>query len=165
MSGFYHDDKFGVITRKWFGLTKKHGGDCADGYTIGSAATCVAKVARWYPRGPITLVKAGVMVLATLQKRVASNLELRHRFRADGASGSLGIECIHDVGTATKTAPWTISSSVTITRALVSAGDYMTIKTATPQSDSSTRLTSSVLGTLAYFVDYKPCYDTGGRWD
>ncbi len=162
----YDDNKYGVITRKWFGLTTKHGGDRTlgvGGYTIGSAATCVAKVARWYPRGPIKLVKAGIMVLATLQKRVASNTELRHRFFADGASASVGITVTHDPGTATQVAPYTISSSVTITRSKVKAGAYMMIKTATPQSDENSRRTSSVLGTLAYFVDYKPAFDN--KWD
>lgn len=165
MPSSYSDSKFGVIQRKWFGLTKKMGGDCADGYTIGSAATCVAKVARWYPRGPVKLVKAGVMVLATLEKRVASNWELRHRFRADGASASLGILVTHDPGTATKVAPYTIASSTTITRSRVKAGGYVAIKTATPQTDEGTRLTASVLGTLAYFVDYKPMFDGDGKWD
>lgn len=155
----YDNGKYGVINRKWFGLTKKFGGDCADGYTIGSAATCVAKVARWYPRGPIKLIKAGVMVLATLEKRVASNWELRHRFFADGASGSVGITVTHDPTTATKVAPYAISSGITITRARVKQGGYMKIKTATPQTSNSSRLTSSVLGSLAYFIDYKTMYN------
>ncbi len=162
MPSTYDDAKYGVITRKWFGLTTKLGGDRPVGtgvFTIGSGATCVSKVARWYPRGPIRLVKAGVMVVATLQKRVASNTELRHRFFADGASASLGILVTHDPGTATQVAPYTISSSVTITRARVKAGAYMMIKTATPQSDENSRRTSSVLGSLAYFVDYEPYFD------
>lgn len=164
----YDDGKFGVITRKWFGLSTKHGGeyaaDALTAFEVGSAATCVAKTARWYPRGPIQLIKAGIMVVATLQKRVASNWELRHRFFADGASGSVGISITHDPGTATQVAPFTIASSTTITRARVKAGSYMRVKTATPQTDSNTRLTSSVLGTLAYFVDYKPMFQDG-KWD
>ena len=36
MSNFYDDSKFGMVNRKWFGLTKKHGGDCAAGYTFGT---------------------------------------------------------------------------------------------------------------------------------
>ncbi len=167
MTNFYDDSKFGVITRKWFGLTTKLGGDKVVGtgvFTIGSGATCVIKIAKWYPRGPIKLVKAGVMVVATLQKRVASNYELRHRFLADGASGSVGITVTHDPGTATQVAPYTISSSVTLTRAKVKAGAYMVIKTATPQTDENTRRTSSVLGSLAYFVDYVPMYD-GSKWN
>ncbi len=159
----YDDSKFNVITRKWFGLSTKHGGDyAADALTafeVGSNATCVAKVARWYPRGPIEILKAGVMVVATLQKRVASNWELRHRFFADGASASVGITVTHDPGTATQVAPFVISSSVTITRKRVKAGAYIRVKTATPQTDSNTRLTSSVLGTLAYFIDYRPLFD------
>lgn len=163
MGNTYDDEKFGVVTRKWFGLTKKFGGDCADGYAVGSAATCVSKVTRWYPRGPIKLVKAGVMVLATLEKRVASNWELRHRFFADGASASLGILCTHDPVAATKVAPYTISSSVTITRGRVKAGSYIKVKTATPQTDEGTRLTNSVLGSLAYFLDYVPALDP--KWN
>lgn len=159
MSNIYDDSKFGVITRKWFGLTKKFGGDCADGYTVGSAATCVSKVARWYPRGAISLRKAGVVMLATLQKRVASNWELRHRFFADGASASVGITVTHDPVAATKVAPYTIASSVTLTRSRVKAGAYIRIKTATPQTDENSRLTSSVLGSLAYFVDYVPLFN------
>jgi hypothetical protein len=67
----YDDAKYGIIERKWFGLTKKLGGETAAGFTLGTTdATAVSHLARWYPKGPILLVKAGSFTLATLNRKV-----------------------------------------------------------------------------------------------
>src|SRR3990167_6113783 len=89
MSNFYEDSKFGVITRKWFGLTKKLGGDVAAGYTLATTdATVISHLARWYPRGPIKILKMGSFVLATLVNASVDRVPVRLLTR--GASASVG---------------------------------------------------------------------------
>ena len=89
MSGDYSDDAYGVINRKWFGLTKKHGGDVATGYTFGTTdATKQTHLVSWFPRGPIKMIKAGSFILATLSN--ASVDIVPGRIRTRGASASLG---------------------------------------------------------------------------
>jgi len=68
----YSDAQYSVIERTWFGLHLNKGGcvAAAAGYTCGAeAATSNNHLAAYYPKGPIRLLKFGVMV----QKAVASN--------------------------------------------------------------------------------------------
>jgi hypothetical protein len=164
MGNFYDDARFGVIKRKWFGLTKKHGGDVADGYTFGTTdATVITQVARWYPRGPIRMLKAGHMVLATLSN--ASNDLVPARLLTRGGSASSGFSW-NVKNTATDIAPFVIGSDITPTVAQVKAGEYITIETATPQTDNGTAAnTATTTGTVAFFLDYLPQYDVDGKWD
>lgn len=159
MSNFYSDSKFGVITRKWFGLTKKLGGDCATGYTLGTTdATHVSQLARWYPRGPIKMVKFGAFVLATLVNASVERVPCRIYTR--GASASAGA-----VAYVAKTL-FGFGSTTTFTNDRVRAGDYISIVTGTPQTDAGTAgNTATTTGTLAFFLDYVPTYDSTGKWD
>lgn len=159
MPNFYDDSKFGVINRKWFGLTKKLGGDAASGYTLATTdATHISQLARWYPRGPIKMKKFGAFVLATLVN--ASVDRVPHRLMTRGASASVGA-----VAYSAKTL-FSFGSTVTFTVSQVKAGEYISIITGTPQTDKGTAAnTATTTGTVAFFLDYVPTYDSGGKWD
>lgn len=164
MSNFYDDSKFGVIQRKWFGLTKKHGGDAASGYTFGTTdATVQSQLARWYPRGPIRMIKAGSFALATITN--ASNDLIQVTLRTRGASASTGAQW-YAKSTSTAVSAYTYASTTTFTVRQVKAGEYISIVTGTPQTDKGTAAnTATTTGTVAFFVDYVPTYDVDGKWD
>ena len=158
MSGDYSDDAYGVINRKWFGLTKKWGGDVAAGYTFATTdATKIAHLAKYYPRGPIKMTKVGSFVLATLTN--ASVDAIPGRLRTRGASASLG--CTWNIkSTATAEAPATISSVTTFTVSQVKAGEYISIDSGTPQTDNATAAnTATTTGSVAFFMDWVPKWD------
>ena len=164
MSNNYDDSKYGVITRKWFGLTLKNGGDVANGsgYTV-SSATCTYKVARWYPKGPIKIVKAGYLVQATLVGGGTHKGAPVVRFKAYAGASVMANVKVASAGT---TAAYTIASAVTFTRDNPAAGEYIGIKVSsryTIRATSSTGLgtavtRSSMTGTLAFFIDYVPVF-------
>lgn len=159
MSGKYDDGQYGVITRKWFGLTKKMGGDAATGYTLGTTdATAIAHVARWYPRGPIKVLKAGSFTLATLNGSGVDRIDARVKVR--GASASLAASW-----DAFSSAQFTFASDISMSAVQVKAGEYLSIRTGTPETDNGTaKNTSTTTGTLAFFVDYVPMFDAT-KWN
>lgn len=154
----YDDGIYGMIQRKWFGLTKKYGGDVAAGYTLGTTdATAIAHVARWYPRGPIRVLKGGSFTLATLNGSGVDRIDCRIKVR--GASASLAASF-----DAFASAQFSFASDESMTNALVKAGEYISIRTGTPETDKGTaKNTSTTTGTLAFFVDWVPFYDA--KWD
>lgn len=168
MSGSYDDARFGVIQRQWFGLSKKWGGDrpnaraaSGQGCFGTTDATTKTHIAKWYPRGPIRLVKAGVMTLASVTNASVDRVPVRVMTR--GASASLGSLFYIN---AVPTVQAEISSSVTFTARDVRAGEYLSIKTGTPQTDKGTAAnTATTLGTVAFFVDYVRTWDPSGKWD
>jgi hypothetical protein len=165
MNQSYADSKYSVIERKWFGLTKKHGGDAASGYTFATTdATKIAQLAYWRPKGPIKIVKAGCMRLATITNASVDLIPVRVRTR--GASASLGCT-FYAKSTATAQAPFTFASAVSFTAAEVRAGEYLSIDTGTPQTDNGTAAnTATTTGTVAFFVDYVRKYDAADtNWD
>src|SRR4051812_37127923 len=93
----YDDGKYGVINRAWFGLSRKWGGPLSNARTAtvrpGCFATAhgtsVVHMAKWYPRGPIRITKAGSFVLSTLTN-ASSDLHIG-RIRARGASASVAV--------------------------------------------------------------------------
>lgn len=163
MSNFYDDAKFGVINRAWFGLTKKWGGDVAAGFTFGTAhGTSISHLAKWYPRGPIKMIKAGNFVLATLTN-ASSDLH-QARVRTRGASASAGCSWyIKQTSTAVSQAAF--ASTTTFTVQQVKAGEYVQIMTATPTTDKATRVQATTTGSVAFFVDYVAKFDSTGKWD
>jgi hypothetical protein len=53
-----------------------------------------------------------------------------------------------------------VASTTTFTVRQVKAGEYITVKTGTPQTDKGTAAnTATTLGTVAFFVDYVPTWD------
>jgi len=166
MSNFYDDSRFGVITRKWFGLTKKWGGETATGFTIYTAthgATTISHVAKWYPRGPIKMVKAGAFVMGTVAHVSGSHPQINGRIRTRGASASSGCTFVAVAdATAIQAA---IGSTTTFSVRQCKAGEYITVQTSTPTTAKGTRVLSTVTGTVAFFVDYIPTWDSTGKWD
>jgi hypothetical protein len=156
----YADGKYGVIERKWFGLTKKFGGDCADGYTFGTTdATTIDHLSRWYPKGPIRLLKAGHIVLATIAVGATAGDDIPARLRVNGANES-GDWDIDDGA-----APYAIASTVTFTNPIIDAGSYIGIRTGTAVSGDGTESnTATSTGTVAFFIDYVREYHQT-KWD
>lgn len=181
MPNFYDDSKFGVITRKWFGLTKKWGGDNAAGYTYGTAhGTSITHLAKWYPRGPIRITKAGSMTIATLAN-ASSDLHIG-RIRTRGASASVAVQwylkststqvlqtviASNNVGRSLPTGnPPSAANTSSVTMInQCKAGEYISVMTATPTTDKATRVQATTSGTSVFFVDYVPTFDSGGKWD
>lgn len=157
----YDDAKYGVIERKWFGLTKKYGGDCAAGYTFGTTdATTQTHVARWYPKGPIKIIKAGSFTLCTLNGSGCDKIDCRVKTRGASASLCASFDCF-------SSAQNTFASDVSMGYNVVKAGEYITIKTGTPETDKGTaKITATLTGTMAFFVDYVRMFDpSDNNWD
>ena len=163
MAEYYSDAKFGVVTRKWFGLTTKRGGDVANSanlYTLATKdATVRAQLAAWYPKGPIRVVKVGSRVIATLVNASVDRVPVR--FKTRGASASLIVRI-----NSAKTLLSIASANTGFTVSQCKAGEYLSITTGTPQTDKGTAAnTATTTGTLAFFVDYVPTYDSIGTHD
>lgn len=163
----YDDNKYGVITRKWFGLSKKLGGDAAAGYTLagtGDAGPDTTHLTRFYPKGPVNIIKFGVFNLATQSQGASAVDKCLARLKGRGASAS-NMASVNLV----QTAPFAIasieSSNTTdfpITR--VNAGEYISIVQATKETANGTDLGSTLAGTVAFFVDIVPAFDAD-KWD
>jgi len=168
----YDAAKFQVIERKWFGLTKKVGGDAASGYTFGSTGTDVDHLARWYPRGPIKVLKAGYKVLATLATPATAiaawALINIFKSNATGTAKSTKLTS-YTVKTDDTNRPdlWAIGASNTVMASSeVEAGRFITIQAATPTSENATAAAGTLGGTVAFFIDYRRHYDPSNeKWD
>lgn len=156
----YDHDKYGVIQRKWFGLTKKCGGDSASGFTFGTTSATVADhVTRYYPKGPIKLKKFGALVLATMVNSSVDKVTAR-LYCDTGVEASLDVKT-----TSTDEAQYTINSTVTFTSATIGPGSFLAIDSATPDTDVGTQAnTATQKGTVAFFIDYHPIYHAT-KWD
>lgn len=156
----YDDAIYRVVERKWFGLTKKMGGDCAAGYTLGTTdATTQTHVARWYPQGPIRIVKAGSFTICTLNGSGVDKIDCRMKIKSGSASICASFNCF-------SSAQYTFASDSVISPALHGAGQYVTIKTGTPETDKGTaKNTSTTTGTLAFFIDYVRSFSAPTKWE
>jgi hypothetical protein len=141
----YDSQKYQVVTRTWFGLTDKHGGPFTSPYEKGSA-TCVAKLARWYPRGPITVKKIGMRVLATLGTP-ATNAS------CDGFYYRL----YKDAVVAATDAVW--ADDTYKTALYGDAATYLTIKTSSSYTHDATVDAGTIKGSFAFFIDWIPKFD------
>jgi hypothetical protein len=163
----YSDARYGVIQRHWFGLTKKCGGASADGFTFGSGdpGPDAVQVTRFYPKAPCNIIKFGSFNLATLTFGASTVDRMLCRLIGRGASASV-MASLDIVQTVSPYAIASIESANTtdfpITQ--VKAGEYISITAATKETDKGTDLGSSLLGTVAFFVDMVPAYDAA-RWN
>lgn len=137
---FYSDKKYDVIERHWFGLPKHLGGSAAAGFTFNE--TQAALIKRYYPKGPIRLLKIGVLTVATLGKgeqlvglTVDGTATVKATIVASSASGA-----------------FTIASKTLAT--VVQAGSYLSLL-------ASTNVCST--GSIAVFIDFRRFYNT--KWD
>lgn len=170
MSNFYDDSKFGVIRREWFLLSKKLGGysttaraGASRGCFGTTDATSKTHVTRWYPRGPIKMLKAGSFVQATMTQ--ASSDLVQARLYTRGASASTGCSW-YVKSTSTAVSAFTIASTTTFTVSQVKAGEYISIKTGTPVTDKGTAAnTATLTGTVAFFIDYVSTFSVAGKHD
>lgn len=169
MSNKYDDSKYGVITRKWFGLTKKCGGDAAAGFTFGTgdAGPDTTHVTRFYPKAPVDVIKFGFLTLGTLSCGASVIDRAISRLIGRGASASK-MASVNLMAASTTVSQYTIgsieSSNTTdfpITR--VKAGEYLAITTATKETDKGTDLGSTLTGTVAFFIDMVPAFSS--NWD
>ena len=136
----YDDGKYGVIERHWFSLPITWGGSAAGGITFNE--TEATKVKRFYPKGPIQILKLGVITLGTLGKgEQAFNLKI------DGTT------TMQSVTASSASAPGTIAS-IAVNDGL-SAGSYL-------QLIASTNACST--GTCAVFIDFRRSYHNS-KWD
>jgi len=161
----YDGAKYGPAPRKWFGLTRKWGGDLPNeggrgtsAYTMPATngATAVSHLAKWYPDGPIKILKCGARVLATLTN--ASSDKHLAKFLTRGASASVACT-VNLKSTSTAIAPAAVASKAVMTISQVKAGEYLAIRTATPLTDKGTAIAATTTGSVAFFVDYIPAYD------
>lgn len=162
MGNQYDDARYGVIQRTWFGLTPKLGGMTASGITMGTTGTtkAITTPTRWYPKGPINMVKAGFRVLATITSASSAGRPLNIFTR--GASASVG--CTVNPSTCS-VAQYAVASTVTFTVAQVKAGEYCTFKWGTAKTFKSslptgTAKNATVSGTVAIFVDWVPTFSS-----
>lgn len=166
MANFYDDHKFGVITRTWFGLTQKNGGQDA-AITFGSATT-TTHVAKWRPRGPIKIKKVGYLVQATMAGKATNKGRREFRFLTRGASASVVAKLLP--ATCGTVSAYTFNSTTSLTVSQVKAGEYVSIKSGTPVTYTTTYALGTVTqgtvnGSLAFFIDWVPTYDYSGKWD
>jgi len=159
VSNAYDDAKYGVIERRWFGLTKKCGGSAAGGYTFGTTdATTADHVTRFYPKGPIKLLKFGHLTLATIAGGGTGMDEVPARVLVNGSTETSADLAM--VGAA----QYDIASVVGFTAAQVDAGSYIGIRTGTPQTaDGTDANTATTTGTVAFFIDFVRVYSS--KWD
>lgn len=164
----YADDKYGVISRKWFGLSKAHGGAAAAPFDIAlnDSGTTTAHLARFYPKGPIKIVKWGLRVLGTASQDGPTATQIGNvpfKLLTRGASASSGGEVNLDLS-ATYKAQYSVASTETIAAPNVKAGEYLAVRQATRETAKGTEISTGTLeGTVAFFVDWVPTFST--KWD
>jgi len=167
MSNLYDDGGYKGITRKWFGLTKKLGGETAAGFTFGTTdATKQTHVTRFYPKGPCKIIKFGALRLATMTQ--ASSDKIIAELIGRGASASVMASFLVKDSTTAESqytfASIECSNTTDFPIVQVKEGEYISITTATPKTDKGTAAnTATCTGTVAFFIDIIPTYDS--NWE
>jgi hypothetical protein len=138
----YSDGQFGVVERHWFGLAKLWGGGAAAGITFNETQAAVIK--RFYPKGPIRLLKIGVITMATLGKG--------EQLFGLTVNGTATVKAT--IVASTTAAPGAVASKVLATS--LAAGSYLALL-------ASTNVCST--GTVAVFIDFRRQFDSTGKWE
>jgi hypothetical protein len=138
----YSDNQYGVIERHWFGLSKANGGEAAAGFTFNE--TQAALIKRYYPKGPIKLLKIGVMTLATLGKG--------EQLIGLTVGGTATVKAT--IVASTTSAAYTIASKTLATS--LTAGSYLSLL-------ASTNVCST--GWVAVFLDFRRLYSSADKWE
>lgn len=161
MSNFYDSDKYSVITRTFFGLHDKLGGGYTSAYTKGSATT-VVKLKRFYPKGPIKILKMGLQVLATLGTPATAPPDGFY-YRLSKGGGVIATDFVTAQTTGRVALYGIASKSLTSTDAIIAAGDYISFKTSTPYTMDGTVEAGTINGSFAFFIDWVPHYGSGWK--
>jgi hypothetical protein len=158
----YDHAKYGVKTRKWFGLMKRFGGDGPNstGGFAQSSGVDTAHVEQWYPPGPIEIKKVGYFIQNSLGGASRARLEIQ--FKTNDGNDSIAVLR----PTSTTVTSKTFASTVTLTTDYCTTGSYIAIIGATPHTaaQGSTLNYNAVTGTLAFFIDYVPKFDAS-KWN
>lgn len=141
-SNFYSDARYGVIERHWFGLPKTWGGGAAAGITFNETQATIIK--RFYPKGPIRLLKIGALTIGTLGKG-----EELFGLTVDGTATVKAT-----IVASTTSAVGTIASKTLATT--VTAGSYLALL-------ASTNVCST--GTVAVFIEFRRQFIQTGKWE
>lgn len=166
--GRYSDVTYSTVERKWFGLSTDAGGDAAAGYTFGTTdATTNTHVTRWYPGGPIKVIKFGGMVTSTTLKSGSADIvNCRLVGRGGSASAMATFNILGLSSEATVSDQFDLASDVSITADVVKTGEYISINSATPTTDKATEIiTATMAGDVAFFVDYVRQFDNTEEWN
>ena len=160
----YDAGKYGVITRTWFGLTDKWGGGFTSAYTKGSA-TCVNKLAKCYMKGPITIKKFGIMILATVSTPATAPSDgFYYRLYKNTTVVATDFVSVSDTGGFQTIAEIASKEFTGLSGIDIDAGTYLKIKTSTPYTDAGTVEAGTIGGSYAFFIDWVPKFEQG-KWD
>jgi hypothetical protein len=166
MAHFYDDARYGVVERTWFGLRRSLGGDAASVFMNSGSGTIENVVKRWYPKGPIDVIKMGVMVVATLASSGANATGLLKRakrpvkFYKSGGGGTAKTTLLGSLHltavTSGRQARYAIASDPTPASSEVEAGRFITITLATPNANDGTAAGVGSIGngSYAFFIDW-----------
>ena len=183
-NNFYDAAKYHNITRTWFGLTTKMGGQASASIApLTGSATTATLVTRWYPRGPIKVLKVGYLNVATASAAAnatgaTSRARIPIEFYKSNSSGTarstlLGSDAITIAPVAITQCPlWSIGSKAGsgLSSQEVEAGRFITIFAATAEDSegdaAAARGTTMISGSFAFFVDWVPKYDPSNeKWN
>ena len=177
----YDASKFHNVQRTWFGGSTKVGGGVVPYTPVSGSATSETIVNRYYPKGPIKVLKVGYQCVATASAAAnATGASDRARipieFYKSSAAGVARTTLIasdaikiHPVAN-TLTPLWSIGSKETIASEEVEANRFITIFAATAESNAGTAAaavgTTLVSGSFAFFIDWVPKYDPSSeKWN
>jgi hypothetical protein len=139
MSKSYSEAVYGDVRRHWFSSYKSGAGGRAA--MAVQEAEQLAYVDRYYPKGPIQILKFGVQVASTLGKAEQMMSLYRNASRlATAVCSTTGSEFVVD--------------SVAVNK-VCAAGSYLNII-------ASTNTCST--GSVACFIDYIPYFDNTTKW-
>lgn len=173
---FYDNQALGVVFRKFFGNSlKSASGPTAVTFTGSGSSTNL--ITRFYPKGPIRIVKFGFQVVATGSACAnATGCSIRavlpfKLYKSNGATVRATLMASDHMTNFPKAsrspALWGISSKETMASNEVEAGRFLTIYVGTPTSRSGTA--AAAVGTVgnggsyAFFIDYKQMWDPDGK--
>lgn len=156
----YDESMFGVVERKWFGLTQKYGGSGTI-IAVSGSATSVTHITRWQPKGPIQILRFGCKVLGTLSSpATGGNADwLPFKLYKVNSSGTATIV----MGTAHlvaqdsgRTSLYSIASKTgaDLASQAVEDGRWLKITTATATDTAGVAAGGTVEGSMAFFVDW-----------
>ncbi len=163
MGNMYDDAKFGVVERKWIGLTKGYGGDAAAGFDLAAATHdpgTVSHVSKLFFPGAIEVRKIGAFVTSDVSN--ASGGLMNFRVLTRGASASVCGDFSFSSGTVAAGVIGASKLAANLTVTQCKKGEYMTFQSLEPTTKTkATEVKATTTGKVAFFVDYIRKYVSG----